>query len=373
MRTYFVVKILIFIILLSLPILAEKTGLDNIVTLNENRFLTKAPEFSLNNLFNFSQGYVQYYNDRFGLRDLLIKANNLFKISVLKTSPSDKVIIGQNGWLFYAPDAHQAEVVNLQPFSDNELKRVKDNLETMDKYFSSRGSKFYVLIAPNASTIYSEHLPQNIKKVNANSKLEQISTYLKSTNSTVTFIDPTDDLKSQKNKYQLYYKLDLHWNLDGGLIAYQELAKEIKKDFPELEIKNRKDYQVKYQLTTDRKSLENFIGMTGAYTEHEPMFIQKQKKEFKNVSKNCPDIYNKCDELVIENDNPNLLTLVMFRDSFATWLIPFLSENFERAFYVWKLAPVSTEVVLDEKPDVVILELTEQNIATLIDELLSYR
>lgn len=372
MRNYFIAKILIFSILLALPFLGEKTGVDKVVTLNENRFLAKAPEFSFDNLFNFSKGYVQYYNDNFGFRDLLIKANNLFEIDVLKTSPSDKVIIGENGWLFYVPDAHHAEVVNLQPFSENELKRVKDNLETMDKYFNNKGAKFYVLIAPNASTIYSENLPSHIKKVNPNSKLEQITKYLKDTNSQVIFIDPTENLKAQKDRFPLYYKLDLHWNLDGGLIAYQELARAIKKDFPKIEIKKRGDYQVKYQPTVYRKSLENFIGMTGSYLEYEPIFDQIQKKDFKNVSKHCPDIYNKCDELIIEGEL-GLPKMVMFRDSFATWLIPFLSENFSRVFYVWKLSPVSTEVVLEEKPDVVVLELTEQNIATLIDEIFSYR
>lgn len=39
--------------------------------------------------------------------------------------------------------------------------------------------------------------------------------------------------------------------------------------------------------------------------------------------------------VVTETGDPNLPTAVVFRDSFAHELMPFLSENFNRAVYLW--------------------------------------
>ena len=47
---------------------------------------------------------------------------------------------------------------------------------------------------------------------------------------------------------------------------------------------------------------------------------------------------------------------VMFRDSFANALIPYLSEHFERILYVWD-RDVDLALVDIEKPDVVIQEI----------------
>ncbi len=49
----------------------------------------------------------------------------------------------------------------------------------------------------------------------------------------------------------------------------------------------------------------------------------------------------------------------MFRDSFATWLVPQLSENFSRVVYSWQYT-FDCQLVERERPDVVIQELVER-------------
>ena len=55
---------------------------------------------------------------------------------------------------------------------------------------------------------------------------------------------------------------------------------------------------------------------------------------------------------------------VVFRDSFGSALIPFLSEHFSRALYLWQYN-VDPDVVLDERPDVVIQEWVGRRLSTL--------
>jgi hypothetical protein len=55
-------------------------------------------------------------------------------------------------------------------------------------------------------------------------------------------------------------------------------------------------------------------------------------------------------------DDESLPRAVMFRDSFANALIPYVSEDFQRILYVWN-RDVDPRVVMIERPDVVIQEI----------------
>jgi hypothetical protein len=60
--------------------------------------------------------------------------------------------------------------------------------------------------------------------------------------------------------------------------------------------------------------------------------------------------------VVTEVPDSRLPRLVMFRDSFATRLIPLLSEHFGRAVYQWQ-NDVDLDLVAQEKPALVIHEM----------------
>ena len=65
-----------------------------------------------------------------------------------------------------------------------------------------------------------------------------------------------------------------------------------------------------------------------------------------------------------ERQGRNRVKLLMFRDSFAIELIPYLSESFSRSVYVWA-NKVDFSMVDEEKPDLVILEMAERHLGNL--------
>src|SRR6185503_13460476 len=56
---------------------------------------------------------------------------------------------------------------------------------------------------------------------------------------------------------------------------------------------------------------------------------------------------------------------VVFRDSFASRLVPFLSEHFSRAVYVWQ-NDFDANLVEQERPDVVIQEIVGRHLYNFI-------
>ncbi|MBK8340774.1 MAG: hypothetical protein IPK99_12625 [Flavobacteriales bacterium] len=59
-----------------------------------------------------------------------------------------------------------------------------------------------------------------------------------------------------------------------------------------------------------------------------------------------------------QGPDPQAPKLLMFRDSFAVYLIPYLSEHFSRSVYVW--SPIFIPAIVEsERPDIVVQELLE--------------
>ena len=66
-------------------------------------------------------------------------------------------------------------------------------------------------------------------------------------------------------------------------------------------------------------------------------------------------------DIVYESPGKELPRAVMFRDSFATSLIPFLVDHFQRITFSWQYT-FDRELVEKEHPDVVIQEMVERTL-----------
>ena len=55
----------------------------------------------LDSWFSRMRASGDYFNEHFGLREFLIRWNNIARVEALSTSPIPHAILGKNGWLFY--------------------------------------------------------------------------------------------------------------------------------------------------------------------------------------------------------------------------------------------------------------------------------
>ena len=73
-----------------------------------------------------------------------------------------------------------------------------------------------------------------------------------------------------------------------------------------------------------------------------------------------PDPFGEEGLLVTQHQDPSLPTAMVFRDSFAGRLIPFLSEHFSRASYFWQ-NEFDFDDIERQKPDIVIQEFVARH------------
>jgi hypothetical protein len=362
-----------FLILIWTPLIGHQFGWDRGLQINENRTIEGLPTFLLNSALDYPDKFTSYYNDNFGFRAQLLEISHFISIQIFKTPPSkSEVTIGQDGWLFFTPTYVYLDTINATPFTATELNSIGNNLQAINNHFKSLNARFYFLVAPNSQSIYLEKLPNSIKKIQADSKLDQLTIFLKTNYPEIAFVNPTSDLVNAKKDGQLYYKHDTHWTQLGAFIAYQSLMNRISQDFPNLSSKSLSDFNIS-QIPSSNKDLAVLLGASSFFNEDIPTLSPKVPFKARDLLTVCEDTYIKCAEVEKATNDQMLPTLVSYRDSYLTAVIPFLSEHFEKSIYLWQGIPYETEVIEKEQPDILIYELTERELFRLPHKLFDFQ
>ena len=331
---------------------------NNDVSQQENRTLAKFKpliqkgETHIN--YNFGNDFNAWFNDRFYLRKNFINIFDL-KLVLQKNWITKDVVKGKDGWLFLGWKISRDSYTNSNLFTEEELKKVDNYLKEIDAYCKLHNKSFYFLIAPDKSKIYGEYYSDAIQPVQEKSRADQLIEYINQ-NSKVKVIYPKDELISKKGDDLLYWKGDTHWNLLGGYYAYNYLINRIKKDYNGIT-----PYKVTEYVTENHDG--DLYNMT-------PELLRKSDKTIYRVpSINVDSICKTFGEFGVDNvtcDNKNnKLNLVMYRDSFTIYLIPYLANTFRHSQFIWK-DDVTQESLTSA--DVVLFEIVERRLPDLVDK-----
>jgi len=348
-----------FFLAISVPLLDMALKLNSLNGLSENRERSKQPPFplTLKSLQKFPQEYSKYFNDNFGFRNALVRVNFFIKYKLLGASTSREVIVGKDGWLFYAGDGEMEDFRGITNYDKATIVRMAATFEIKQKWLASKGIRYLFVIAPNKSTIYGEWLPDSYNRVRTKTGSDELVEYLRQ-HTQVEVVDLGPSLITAKSKERIYHKTDTHWNGYGAFIAYQSIMKPIVKWFPELNAKSFDNFSI-VKKAANGGDLASMIG--GKEFIEEEYLNLKQLNDKKINLKGVNDI--KASPLVINLNNPKLIRAIVFRDSFLSSVIPLLTDHFDYAKYYWKSWDTDMpiiEMVDSVKPDIVIEEIVER-------------
>ncbi len=260
---------------------------------------------------------------------------------------------GQDGWLFINDidsimEKHQGELT----LSASDLERWRLILELREAWIEKNGGHYRFALSPNKVSIYGEHLPA----VRASSRRPWtlLSKFL-SRNSSFQIIDPTAVLKRTKKSKDVYFKTDEHWNDYGAWLAYRQIMASLPEEF-----------QVRVVEEADlAQRKRSFIGGLAAILPDPPseelvrydVVNPTSTMVFENKMKGRGKVQ------VFENARRDLPRAVMFRDSFGSFMLPFLAESFARLVVVSSRGMMFDLVEL-EMPDVVLTQMVERYLET---------
>ena len=332
---------------------------------DENRVLAKYIPLMKEHKINleFGRNFDSWFNDRFFGRYDIISFYEKLICDINFKQENDRAMKGSDGWFFYKSNGSVLNYANLKLFSEPELKLIAEYLSGINDWCEKRNKKFYFLICPDKNKIYGEYYPGYIIKVNSDqkSRSKQLKKYLEA-NTAVKTVYPYETLIKNKSKGLLYFKGDTHWNSLGAYYAYMDLMDMICVDY-EVERFSTGEFELRNSESFD------LINMFARSSEEDNMLyktpILKKNYTLKFVNEKHRGDESSRKEFVLDN-NAGSFSVVLFRDSFSTVLLPYLGNTFGKV-YSFRGNSIDETVLagIDNRADIVILEIVERDLVEL--------
>lgn len=324
---------------------------------HENRKMVELQDLRGQSFIEYPGILTEYSNDHFSFRNILFTAHSVLKAKLFQASSlPDQVIVGKKGWFFKNDTFAVLDSRKLNRFDSQYLDGMKNTLKQRIQYLQSKGIKYYVIVPPNHDRIYREYYPERYKVV-PNAGHDRLDYYKVFCKQTLDFsiIDPTDSMMKYKFLHDVYYSTDTHWNLFGAWVGYRNLIEAIRRDFPCIQPLEYSELAIT-DTFTNQGDLSAMLGMEEIYKRKE----FKLKDRLGRVSIELPATA----EMVMHFQNTRRLDscqlkVLVFRDSYSNYLIPFLNLHFKDAVYVWSYNFLQ-DLIESEKPDIVILEAQQR-------------
>lgn len=257
---------------------------------------------------------------------------------------STQVLKGKNDWLFYKTemDGHPIwDYMGINHFTEEELATMAANLTQMRDYFENeRGIDFYITALPNKEVIYEENMPDTIARVNEVSRSEQVAEYMWE-NTDLVYIYPKQQLLDAKEKNQIYYSTDTHWNQIGAFIGMQEIFKEAYGTHADVD-----SVSFRVDSETFAGDLATIAGVTADYGQDTVYVFEKESADSAQYR----------DEVCF-----------VVGDSFSGFLSTIAKGYYKEVHWIYT-KDFTMDMVDELQPDVIIWETVERYMETFLNE-----
>lgn len=318
-------------------------------TAGGNQTLSRAPSLR-DPEGNWNPKYLSqiqdYAGDNFYLRQDMITAWSALNARALKSSITEDVVLGGDGWLYFADTL--PDYAGLDPMTDREIFSAARNLALISEYCESQGAEFLFTVAPNKNSLYPEHMPDlTLPAARQPYDAKRLAEALAEQG--VSYLDCFALLRGQEET--LYFKTDSHWNGKGAALAADAVNEALGRSsgyfegpFAQEEVHKGDLYDMLYPAGDGLEADQVYGG--GLTVEYDVPI-------------------RSAENLTIMTHGGGEGSLVMFRDSFGNNLYPYLADSFDAALFSRSM-PYRLDLVAQREADYVVAELVERNLRYLI-------
>jgi len=356
----------IFLAMIFLPPVAALLGIGPATSLTEKRAPIVRPPLTLDlpGLTFFHRNFEAYWNDTFGFRSTLVRGYNRASMW-LGVSPSAKVVVGTDGWLFVGEEYSAVEYYRAtRPFTPEQLVWWQRLLEGRHDWLAQHGIRYLLIVAPDKQSIYPEYMPAALNRVGTATRLDQLVAHLEQ-HSDLQLLDLRGVLREAKAHERPYERLDSHWNDLGAWIAYAEIAKRLGVWFPHMQPVPLSDFERTWPAGQGN-DLAMLLSLSDVMPGERLTLVPRVPRRARLIPTDGTLPPGSVAMLVTETGDPALPRAVMFHDSFAQTLWPFLSEHFAHIAYSWQYN-FDPGLIGREKPDVVLDEMVDRVLMATLD------
>ena len=285
--------------------------------------------------------------DHFALRQELVTAGRQLTALVFGESGEDDVILGSDGWLFYAETLDDYQAVNTM--TDRGIWAAARCLSLIQEYCASKDVTFLFTVAPNKNSIYGEYMPFRIAAGDAAERnLSRLSSALES--SGVLYVDLYSVLSEEDEI--LYRRGDSHWNTRGASLAGDTILAALDAEYEPFYTGSW------YTVREEKGDLYEMVYPAGTDLDEDQRYDREFTFRYVNAIRSTGD------NRILTASEGKSGSLVMYRDSFGNTLHAYLAEAFGSALFS-RITPYDLTLLDSQSADTMIIELAERNLSWL--------
>ena len=323
----------------------------------ENRKLAEFPVFSTETYAEFPAAVNSYINDHAAFRNLFLSINSVVNRKVFGYADSQDVIVGKDGWYFFAGGRNLHDALGVDPLTEGDTAWIGDKLIQASEYYESQGIDFVAMIAPNKEGIYPEYMPEAYGRVGGETRPDQVEAYVRE-HSGIEILDPRAYFNANRD-YLWYYKTDTHWNHAGAYAASQMLIEALGGEPCPIE-----EVEVDY-VNGEPGDLVNLFHLPESYCDEYSAQINGYYPELDTVMEDVNG-----DKNIVHTstpDAPDQRRVAVIRDSFGGALMGYLPKYFANVdFYHWQVFDRS--LLEENPPDAVIYLIVERELTRIPED-----
>ncbi|MFM0716856.1 hypothetical protein PQQ73_11000 [Paraburkholderia strydomiana] len=219
--------VIVFFVLLCLPALQTFTGWAPPYTIDENRRLAPPPSLQdFRDPVKGAQSLEKYFDDHYGLRDVLIRLKTQLDFSLFHFS--DRVHLGHEGWLFYR-SVLDTEKPATERFIEGNHDRLTAGVQSLGAALKARGQTLVLMPVFLGDVYYPEMLPNDAPNLPKSSAIAQVTEQWKHVPG-VIYVDANTVLEALKQQRQIFHKTDFHWNSPAAFEVGREFVNQLGRD-----------------------------------------------------------------------------------------------------------------------------------------------
>lgn len=329
----------------------------------ENRTLAAYPELkNLRDLERFPAGFEAWLNDHMPAKTALVESQSALELGLFGEMAQDKVVFGTSRpWLFNrSEDGQPLETykrTNL--FSEEELDRISQNLSEMQQDFSDAGIRMVLMISPDKEQIYGDdYMPSSVAVLENEGRTEQLIGALRKMCPSLPVVYPAELLRKGREKEEVYYASDTHWNRIGACIACGALVDTLAEDTGST-WSGAEAFRERYHFSEKEKKTGDLQKLVRLGEEFDSTEYEAQEARTAEVSDVSEDVRG---EVIRERStNPEGLPLHVYLsgDSFRWNLTGFLQDSVSKSTITSRYY-LDLEDVVSQEPDVFVYMIAER-------------
>ncbi len=296
---------------------------------------------------DFGNEFEEYFAKAFAFRDTMVDAFSAFKLTVFAEG-NEQVVVGRDSYLFFAETLNS--YTGEASMTDAEIASAADALLSLYEYAKAHDARFLFVAAPNKNSIYSEKMPARYQMLTEGRELDRL--YLALDARGVPYLDLRPILVEAKAEKQVYHKRDTHWNTEGARIAWEAMAERLSVETPDFDA-------IGADAVTDfRGDLDTLLFPKRVVYDENTAYRLTERFVFTSA-------YATPMDMIITTRGGGKEKLLMFRDSFANAQLPLIAASFSET-QLERAVPYRADLLKTFDADVVIVEIAERNLRTLI-------